>query len=253
MEIDGVEHGLILLVTDEDGNTVVEENYPGLEELNERLDEIWEDDRSFEWEASLSFVEIADGAYGPRSAEHPLCGFVPLDEWELEELISDELEIRAEFKELFSAGAEHARIEYRGRTGGPSRKEERIEEIAYVCPNCLEELCDCACSFYPYYLIQIDRGMLPIIRTLNQKGYVTSSCCAGHVWNKSNIHVQFAEPYAFASKIPEGAIYWKRDRAVDFGLLEQPSDEDCLAHQRRALAALLEWAESLPPMQSCVG
>lgn len=247
MEINGVEHGLLLLVTDEDGNTVVEENYPGLEELNERLDELWEDDRSFEWEAALSFVEIADGVYGPHSIEHPLCGFISLDESELEELISDELEIRAEFKELFSAEAEHTRIKYRGGEGGSSRKKERIEEIAYVCPYCLEELCDCTCNSYPYYLIQIDREMLPIIRTLNQKGYVTSSCCAGHVRSKSNIHVQFADLYDFASEIPEGATYWKGKRAVDFGLLDQPSDEEYLAHQQRALTALLSWAESLPP------
>lgn len=247
MEINGVEHGLLLLVTNEDGNTVAEENFPGLEELNERLDELWEDDRSFEWEAALSFVEIADGVYGPHSIEHPLCGFAPLDEWELEELISDELEIRAEFKELFSAEAERTRIKYRGGEGGSSRKKERIEEVAYVCPYCLEELCGCTCSSYPYYLIQIDREMLLIIRTLNQKGYATSSCCAGHAWSKSNIHVQFAEPYDFASKVPEGATYWKGQRAVDFGLLEQPSDEEYLAHQQRALTALLAWAESLPP------
>ena len=247
MEIDGVEHGLLLLVTDEDGNTVVEENFPGLEELNERLDELWEDDRSFEWEAALSFVEIADGVYGPHSIEHPLDDFLPIDELELEEFVSDEMAIREEFKEMFAAEAEHTRIEYRERAEDSPRKEDSLEEIAYVCPRCLEELHDCVCDHYPFYLIQIDRKMLPIIRTLNQKGYVTSSCCAGHVRSKSNIHVQFADPYDFASEIPEGATYWKGKRAVDFGLLDQPSDEEYLVHQRRALAALLSWAESLPP------
>lgn len=246
MKIDGVEHGFLLLVEDEDGNTIVAENFPGIEELNARLDELCEDDRHFEWDATLSFVEIADGIYGARSVEHPLNPFLPLEDWELEELICDELDIRAEFKAMFSDEAEHARINY--RRDEVSSKKGTLEEIAYVCPYCLEELCGCVCISYPYYLIQIDREMLPIIRTLNQKGYVTTSCCAGHVRDKGNIHVQFAEPYDFAVNIPEGATYWKGKRAVDFELLDHPSDEDYLAHQGHALTSLLEWADSLPSM-----
>lgn len=61
-------------------------------------------------------------------------------------------------------------------------------------------------SNYTYY--QIDKGFRPIIKTLNEKGWITCYCCEGHIdkltkkserWSS---YIAFKEVYNFPIPIP---------------------------------------------------
>lgn len=81
--------------------------------------------------------------------------------------------------------------------------ESSLSAFKYLCPNCWNEVEQCSCLGYPYYLIQIDVGLAEIVKTLNLKGYQTTSTCEGH-FNKGSksILIVFKEQYKF--DLPEG-------------------------------------------------
>ena len=90
--------------------------------------------------------------------------------------------------------------------------EERCEKQAlstykYLCPYCWNEAENCTCSSFPYFLVQIDVGMVDIVKTLNSKGYFTTATCEGHPENKvPHFYINFKEAYGF--DLPEG-FYWE--------------------------------------------
>lgn len=59
--------------------------------------------------------------------------------------------------------------------------------MAYMCMGCYEiydrDLGYCPKSNCNDNVVEIDELMLPAIKLLNQKGYVTSFCCSGHVYD----------------------------------------------------------------------
>ena len=87
--------------------------------------------------------------------------------------------------------------------------------------------------------------MLPIIRELNEKGYKTTGCCAGHPSEGYlNIYICFAEDYDFDEPFPDGGRYSKSKHSISYTV----SAEDCdnLADfQRGTLYKLSDWAEML--------
>ena len=107
----------------------------------------------------------------------------------------------------------------------------------YVCPNCFERINKCKCKIQSYYLIMIDYPLQEIIKTLNNKGYKTISCCAGHK-AKSCLFVMFAKPIG---SLPVGFVmdknncirYWFKDKS------------DYKAEQEKALQSLKNWCENL--------
>jgi len=53
----------------------------------------------------------------------------------------------------------------------------------------------------------MDENLIPIIITLNQKGYKTSNCCSAHVYRKHNsgeIYIMFEDESFIPSYMPEG-------------------------------------------------
>ncbi len=59
--------------------------------------------------------------------------------------------------------------------------------MAYMCMGCYEvydrELGYCPKVNCHCDVVEIDELMLPAIKILNQKGYITEYCCAGHVYD----------------------------------------------------------------------
>ena len=62
--------------------------------------------------------------------------------------------------------------------------------MAYMCMGCYEvydwnmEMCPkTGCEGN---IVEIDELMLPIIKMLNQKGYITEYCCSGHVYGNGS-------------------------------------------------------------------
>ena len=125
------------------------------------------------------------------------------------------------------------------------KKRERLKDFSYVCPRCLRELEDCRCETYPYNLIQIDKLILPIIRELNIKGYMTKWSCAGHPNIKENfgIYIAFKENYDFDEPFPSGGVYSKSNCSITY---TAPDDcRDLLEFQTKKLEELEFWSEML--------
>lgn len=167
-----------------------------------------------------------------------------------EEKIAEEIEGQQGFFQevaALSAESEKREICYQTPKGDASQKTCRIQDFTYVCPYCVREVHDCRCENYPYFLIQVDTLIVPIIRELNAKGYKTTGCCAGHPEQgveHSTIYVAFDQEYDFDEPFPEGAEWSTLKHCISF---EPPcSDYDELVEfQRHTLYKLGDWAEML--------
>jgi hypothetical protein len=92
-------------------------------------------------------------------------------------------------------------------------------------------------------VIEVDELMLPIILTLWNKGYYTSYCCSGHIYdNYPNTYIKFESevdipycPIAFAFE--EENVIRKFYKTTDYALFYEILD---------VIKILQEWALQLP-------
>lgn len=166
------------------------------------------------------------------------------------EEIAHEIEAQLEFLEdatALSSDFAKKEIRYQAPAGNGEQKKHRLQDFTYVCPYCVREIEDCQCEHYPYFLIQVDTLMVPIIRELNALGYKTTGCCAGHPEQGAgytNIYVAFDKEYDFSEPLPEGAQWSKLKHCISF---EAPVQgyEELVEFQQQTLDKLSDWAETL--------
>ncbi len=84
--------------------------------------------------------------------------------------------------------------------------EKNIKNYLYVCPYCFNVVKECECFAYPPTLIQIDKNMLPIIRELNKKMFLTEMCCEGHIGLNEFMYIEFKKNYKFKTPLPKGFV-----------------------------------------------
>jgi len=171
-----------------------------------------------------------------------------LSEEQIQTEIDNFIEDERENKEYWTKVDEFSKeIHYFNDGEDYPKKQYRLNDFAYVCPHCIREVNDCQCASYPYYLVQIDKMMVPIIRELNSKGYETKGCCAGHIENNAfsqpYIYIAFAENYNFDEPFPDGGEYSLSSHTLRYQLPEKC--EDPAAFQRDILYRLEDWAEML--------
>lgn len=78
-----------------------------------------------------------------------------------------------------------------------------------LCSSCWKSVCECGDNCY----VEIDDEMVEIVINLNQRGYYTRNCCAGHVNRSSQpltTYVQFQKIYDFDT-IPVGFSLEKQE------------------------------------------
>ena len=127
--------------------------------------------------------------------------------------------------------------------------EERCEKqplssYKYLCPYCWNEVENCSCGSYPYFLVQIDVGMVDIVKALNMKGYFTAATCEGHPENKSShFYINFKEAYGF--DLPEG-FYWEKNNLR----CEYKGDtlEDLVQDKKDKIQLFIKTVDSLPSL-----
>ena len=122
--------------------------------------------------------------------------------------------------------------------------EKNLKVYSYVCPLCFDTIEKCTCDVYPWYLIQIDKMMLPIIKELNKKCFYTEMCCEGHIGSNEFIYVQFKRKYKIKKELP-------KDFVGDGSYLKAPITGRTLEgknrNKRKLLKSLYEWVIELEP------
>lgn len=118
----------------------------------------------------------------------------------------------------------------------------------YVCPTCFHTLNNCECDLRPYSLIMIDNGIQEHIRTLRNKGYITTGCCESHEDICISIYISFNTDYGFGTTIqlPEGFKFNKNKNAIIYDFNRKLSREKVEEKKRNKLIELLEWCKNLP-------
>lgn len=251
MIINGIESFVAIFIDDaNDGSPIEEYYFKTFDEFNQFIRENKNNSKYDNVTFSYTFVEAIDGEPGYCSWTDDLI----LEEWspedivkKIEEYISWKAEFDEEFKEIDDWSKQ---LHYMGECDDYLSKREHLKDISYVCPNCLREVDDCRCAQYSYYLVQIDTLILPIIRLLNEKGYKTTGCCAGHpnaerdAFIQGGIYVCFDQDYDFIDDLPEGAQYSKLKHCIMF-VPQGAEIDDLLLYQRQVLDDLMEWTELL--------
>lgn len=119
-----------------------------------------------------------------------------------------------------------------------------LSTFKYLCPHCWNEPESCSCVQYPFFLVQIDAGIVDIVRELNLKGYFTAATCEGHPENKlPYFYINFKEVYGFDS--PDG-FYWDRNNLR----CEYKGDtlEDLVQDKKDKLERFLNIVNALPSL-----
>lgn len=97
------------------------------------------------------------------------------------------------------------------------------------------------------YYGKIDKMILPAIKLLNAKGYVTSACCSGHANSGHNpeiAYIQFGFGEVTPEYLPDG-WQWVCDGQMEYVYTE--TEENRLgAEIDSVMGKLLSWAASLP-------
>ena len=255
MLFNGIEYKVRLYITDAyTDEDITEEVFDNLDQMADYIEKTYEDERFVDAKGEYTFVEVVDGVPGTVGKYfYEVFPYYPLDEEDLEETLRDftvdvpkleEMQKKEWEKEL----AFHPSDEK--HTAGDASKDIPLSEYSYICPNCFNEVETCTCRHYPYNLVQIDKLMVPIIKELNCKGYLTMYSCAGHPDYKPNpagsfIFITFKENYEFPAQFPEGAIYRKSDHSLSYDCPSGSTIDSLKQYQQNYLDALMEWARSL--------
>lgn len=105
-------------------------------------------------------------------------------------------------------------------------------------------------------LIEIDENLIAIIRVLNEKGYYTTNCCAGHVWGGGipdsgwdSAYIAF-DPDVSRKELEPLPIDWTLDKSSKDGevIRTEYSGDDPIEFQAAILKGILElgkWADGL--------
>lgn len=251
MIINDIEYAIRFWIDDEDDETILDEVFGTLEEMNEFIEKIWTDPQYEDLTAKFSPVEVINGE--PEEAVrfiYEISPLMPLEPSEIEDYLCD---IEADFSasaEMAERFGEDTKFTPKEDTADYESKRKHRDEFTYICPHCFRELDDCRCATYPYHLVQIDKLIVPLVRTLNQKGYITTACCSGHIDEQHccSIYLAFKDEYNFGSNIPAGAAYGKTGRTLSYNGLDQMTREERIKFQAECIAKLTAWADALPEL-----
>ena len=248
MIINGIDYFVGLYVMGDDGFPEEVAYFENFQALNAFIREHADDPKFKNNQMCYSFVENIDGEPDGFSWTENIAWQEFSDE-QIQDEIDDFIEFSEEIIEHSTAVDEYSReIHYRGEDVDYQKKRSHYDDIAYVCPNCLREVADCRCATYPWYLVQIDKLLVPIIRELNSKGYKTTGCCAGHLKDEEfkhvGVYIAFDQDYDFDEPFPEGGKYGKTKHVLSY----IPTEEDyadLAGFQKQVISDLEDWAEML--------
>lgn len=251
MIINDIEYALRLWVDNENGEFVCDEVFSSFADMNVFLKAAMNDRKYDGLTAQFSPVEVINGQ--PEEAIRYVYDIFPIMDLE-----PDEIEdYYSYFEEDFRASREAAEEAGKDTLFTPKEDDDDYEskkkhrhEITYICPYCFREIEDCRCESYPWYLVQIDTPIVPIIRILNKKGYITTACCSGHIEEDHcvSIYIAFRDEHNFGTNIPRDSAYSKHGRTISYNGLDMMSVEERKVFRKECIEKIAVWAENLPSL-----
>jgi len=252
MIIKGIEYNFRLSVEDANGNELANKLFPDLESMNAFIEET---ECLPEYEDATGhyvMVEVVDGV--PDESGRYVVELDPYTSYveeEFEDIMYDIEQFFIDMKEIGKLLSKNQELSYKEPTGDGAKRYP-LSDIVYICPRCFNELKECRCDEYPYYLVQIDRLIAPTIRKLNIKGYTTTGCCNGHPDRPegsygTGIYISFKERYEFGIPLPDGAKIRKEGGLmICYDFPKGASKADLEEYQAASLEKLALWADALP-------
>lgn len=253
MTIREIEYAIRFWVEDYEGNEVAEEVFYDLYEMNAYIRRTWREEKYECVEAKFSPVEIINGV--PENAitfEFNISPYMELEDEELEELMADIIGCFEDAEKMGRNCGNNTKFSPNSEADDYLAKRSTLSDYAYICPHCYYELTECRCSGYPYYLVQVDKLMVPVVRLLNKKGYITTACCAGHLddLRGRTIYVAFEKEHEFGINLPSGAEYAKTGRCVQYRIPDDMTKSQFSHFQSRCIEQFVNWVNNLPSIIS---
>lgn len=248
INIEGINYSILLLIDGIDGKNSQEHVFSDFSAMNSFIQSNKDHPEYAHCHVEYTLVETNDtGECGSYSWTKTIA-FREFSDDDIRKAIEAQQSWLSETSELSKNLDNYMKsINYLPNDSDYQEKRARLEEFTYVCPFCIRELEDCRCRHYPYYLMQIDRKILPVIRELNSKGYKTTGCCAGHPnqeeFKSAGIYICFDRDYDFDEPFPEGSEYFKSKHSLS--IIPPETCDDLNLFQQEAIWRLSDWAEML--------
>ena len=96
-------------------------------------------------------------------------------------------------------------------------------------------------------VVEIDELMIPVIKTLNEKGYCTEYCCSGHYGDGyTNTYIKFSEWVELPEELPDGFVYEERGNVIRKNYVDNLHPNQKYIEILNTTKDLVEWADNLP-------
>ena len=96
-------------------------------------------------------------------------------------------------------------------------------------------------------VVEIDELMIPVIKTLNEKGYCTEYCCSGHYRDGyTNTYIKFSEWVELPEELPDGFVYEERGNVIRKNYVDNLHPNQKYIEILNTTKDLIEWADNLP-------
>ena len=96
-------------------------------------------------------------------------------------------------------------------------------------------------------VVEIDELMIPVIKTLNEKGYCTEYCCSGHYGDGyTNTYIKFSEWVELPEELPDGFVYEERGKVIRKNYVDNLHPNQKYIEILNTTKDLIEWADNLP-------
>ena len=96
-------------------------------------------------------------------------------------------------------------------------------------------------------VVEIDELMIPVIKTLNEKGYCTQYCCSGHYGDGyTNTYIKFSEWVELPEELPDGFVYEERGNVIRKNYVDNLHPNQKYIEILNTTKDLIEWADNLP-------
>ena len=96
-------------------------------------------------------------------------------------------------------------------------------------------------------VVEIDELMIPVIKTLNEKGYCTEYCCSGHYGDGyTNTYIKFSEWVELPEELPDGFVYEERGNVIRKNYVDNLHPNHKYIEILNTTKDLIEWADNLP-------